>query len=208
MPGKAAIVKAVRLIRINVRAALRSRIRKTGEPAMIGITLTAEQIRNAPAPVRQWIESEVVNSLGLAPRAPTAAPPQAAHLVACSVEDVAGVLEHLRGVFPAVNVLLELGRPGISFGQPAVMTHRLMDILHHTRLQDTSQVVTCLDMINQALAEVRNDPSARFCGFDNEGHCLIAPQTQTSIASLWQTMMARQQAAQERETGSRIAPAA
>ncbi|TFV74154.1 hypothetical protein E4K64_19400 [Bradyrhizobium frederickii] len=175
---------------------------------MTGITLTAEQIRNAPAAVRQWIEQEVISSLGLAPRAPVTIPPQASHLVACSVEDVAGVLEHIRGVLPAVNVLLELGRPGISFGQPAVMTFRLMDILHHTRLHDVSEVFTCLEMINQALIEVKKDPLVRFCGFDNEGHCLIAPQTQTSIATLWQTMMERQQAAQQRAAAGRAAPAA
>lgn len=163
---------------------------------MTGITLTAEQIRNAPAAVRQWIEQEVITSLSLSPpRAPTAVPPQASHLVACSVEDAAGVLEHIRGVLPAVNVLFELGRPGISFGQPAVMTFRLMDILHHTRLHDVGEVITCLEMINQALIEVKKDPSVRFCGFDNEGHCLIAPQTQASIATLWQTMMERQEAA-------------
>lgn len=173
---------------------------------MTGITLTAEQIRNAPAPVRQWIEQEVITSLGLAPRAPVAAPAQAAHLVACSVEDMAGVLEHIRGVLPAVNVLFELGRPGINFGQPAVTTFRLMDILHHTRLADIGQVMTCLEMINQALTEVKKDSLVRFCGFDNEGHCLIAPQTQASIAALWQTMMERQQAA--REAGGRMAPAA
>ncbi|RZM89475.1 hypothetical protein CWO91_42135, partial [Bradyrhizobium genosp. SA-3] len=142
-----------------------------------------------------------------APRTPAAAPPQAAHLVACSVEDMASVLEHIRGVFPAVNVLFELGRAGISFGQPAVMMVRLMDILHHTRLQDVGQVMTCLEMINRALTEVKKDPSVRFCGFDNEGHCLIALQTQVSIATLWQTMMERQQAGQEREAG-RVAPAA
>jgi hypothetical protein len=174
---------------------------------MTGITLTAEQIRNAPAPVRQWIEQEVISSLGLTPRAPVTIPPQASHLVACSVEDVAGVLEHVRGVLPAVNVLLELGRPGISFGQPAVMTFRLMDILHHTRLHDVGEVITCLEMINQALVEVKKDPSVRFCGFDNEGHCLIAPQTQASIATLWQNMMERQQAAQRAAAG-RAAPAA
>ncbi|WP_158672085.1 hypothetical protein [Bradyrhizobium guangdongense] len=175
---------------------------------MTGITLTAEQIRNAPAPVRQWIEQEVIAALGLAPPTPVAAPPQAAHLVACSVEDMAGVLEHIRGVLPAVNVLFELGRPGISFGRPAVMTFRLMDILHHTRLQDVGQVMTCLEMINQALTEVKKDASVRFCGFDNEGHCLIAPQTQESIATLWQTMMERQQAAQASEAGHPVAPAA
>ncbi|WP_025032148.1 hypothetical protein [Bradyrhizobium sp. DOA9] len=168
---------------------------------MTGITLTAEQIRNAPAPVRQWIEQEVIAALGLAPRMPAAAPPQVPHLLACSVEDMAGVLEHIRGVLPAVNVLFELGRPGISFGRPAVMTFRLMDILHHTRLSEVGEVMTCLEMINQALTEVKKDASVRFCGFDNEGHCLIAPQTQASIATLWQTMVERQQAA-------RAAPAA
>jgi hypothetical protein len=174
---------------------------------MTGITLTGDQIRNAPAPVRQWIEQEVINSLGLAPRTPAAIPVQAAHLVACSVDDVAGVLEHIRGTFPAVNVLFEFGRPGISYGHPAVMTFRLLDILHHTRLQEIGQVMTCLEMINQALTVVRKDPSARFCGFDNEGHCLIAPQTQASIAALWQDMMERQQT-QQTQTDNQIAPAA
>ncbi|MBC9877336.1 hypothetical protein G8O24_08250 [Bradyrhizobium sp. INPA01-394B] len=174
---------------------------------MTGITLTTEQIRNAPAPVRQWIEQEVINALGLAPRPPVATPVQTAHLVACSEDDVAGVLEHIRGTFPAVNVLLEFARPGINYGQPAVMTFRLMDILHHTRLQEIGQVMTCLEMINQALTVVRKDPSARFCGFDNEGHCLIAPETQASIAALWQDMMERQQM-QQSKADTRIAPAA
>ena len=174
---------------------------------MIGITLTAEQIRKAPAPVRQWIEQEVAASLGFGTRTPAAAPMQPAHLLACSVEDMAGVLEHIRGAFPAVNVLFEFGRPGISYGQPAVMTFRLMDILHHTRLQNVGEVMTCLEMINAALAEVKQDPSVRFCGFDNEGHCLIAPQTQASIATLWQGMMARRQAQEAKPPGP-LAPAA
>jgi hypothetical protein len=136
---------------------------------MIGITLTTDQIRNAPAEVRRWIEHEVIASLGIAADAP---PPAA-----------------------AVNVFFEFGRPGISFGQPAVMSFRLIDILHHTRLSNIEQVMVCLDLINQALSQVRHDMSARFCGFDNEGHCLIAPATQASIASLWQTVVANQQPA-------------
>ena len=32
---------------------------------MIGITLTSEQIRTAPAEVRRWIERQVATSLGL-----------------------------------------------------------------------------------------------------------------------------------------------
>jgi hypothetical protein len=161
---------------------------------MIGITLTTDQIRNAPADVRSWIEHEVIASLGLAADAPAAAAPvPAAHLVALSPEDATAVLAQIQGVLPAVNVFFEFGRPGISFGQPATMAFRLIDILHHTRLQNVGQVMACLDVINQALAQVRGDPAARFCGFDNEGHCLIAPATQASIASLWQSVIASQQ---------------
>lgn len=165
---------------------------------MIGITLTTDQIRNAPPEVRRWIEHEVIASLGIAadaPATPSPTPTQATHLVACSAEEAAGILTQIQGMMPAVNVFFEFGRPGISFGQPAVMAFRLIDILHHTRLENIGQVMACLDLINQALSQVRRDPSARFCGFDNEGHCLIAPETQASIASLWQNVIANQQPA-------------
>lgn len=159
---------------------------------MIGITLTSEQISNAPAPVRQWIEQQVIASLGLTAQSRSAPPPQAAHLVACSEEEATAVLARIQGVLPAVHVLFEFARPGINFGQPPVMAFRLIDLLHHTGLANVDEVLECLEMINQAFAKVRNDPSARFCGFDNEGHCLIAPETQLSIAALWRGMIASQ----------------
>ena len=161
---------------------------------MIGITLTTDQIRNAPAEVRQWIEHEVIASLGLAADAPAVAEhPQAAHLVACTTEDAAAVLAQIKGLMPAFNVFFEFARPGISFGQPPVMAFRLIDILYHTRLQDIGQVIECLEAINEAFARVRGDASAKFCGFDNQGHCLIAPETQRSVAALWQSILASQQ---------------
>ena len=94
---------------------------------------------------------------------------------------------------PALNVFFEFARPGISFGQPPVMAFRLIDILYHTRLQDIGQVMECLEAINEAFARVRQDASAKFCGFDNQGHCLIAPETQRSVAALWQSILASQQ---------------
>jgi hypothetical protein len=160
---------------------------------MIGITLTTDQIRNAPTPVRQWIEQQVIASLGLAAEPAATEHPQAAHLVACTREDAAAVLAEIRGLIPAFNVFFEFARPGISFGQPPVMAFRLIDILYHTRLQDVGQVVECLEAINAAFARVRGDPSAQFCGFDNQGHCLILPETQRSVAALWQSILASQQ---------------
>ncbi len=163
---------------------------------MIGITLTTDQIRNAPPQVRQWIEHQVIASLGLAAETPAdAGPSHAAHLVACTEEEAAAVLAEIRGLMPAFNVFFEFARPGISYGQPPVMAFRLIDMLYHTRLQDIGQVVECLEAINGALARIRRDPSALFCGFDNQGHCLIAPETQRSVAALWQTVLASQRAA-------------
>ncbi|WP_316214442.1 hypothetical protein [Bradyrhizobium sp. SZCCHNR2035] len=168
---------------------------------MIGITLTADQIRSAPPEVRRWIEHQVLAGLGLAADAPPqpTLPMQSAHLVALSTDDAAKVLSQIEGMLPAVNVFFEFARPGVSLGQPPVMMVRLIDILHHTRLQNIGQVMACLEVINRALAEVRHDPSVRFCGFDNEGHCLIAPETQRAIASVWQTVIAKQHGVAEGE---------
>ncbi|GLH78894.1 hypothetical protein SSBR45G_38030 [Bradyrhizobium sp. SSBR45G] len=168
---------------------------------MIGITLSADQIRSAPPEVRRWIEHQVLASLGLGPEAAQtpALPTQGAHLVACSIEDAAKVLAQIQSALPAVNVFFEFGRPGIAMGQPPIMMFRLIDILHHTRLQNIGQVMASLEMINKALVEVRHDPSVRFCGFDNEGHCLIAPETQRAIASVWQSVIARQHGVAEGE---------
>jgi hypothetical protein len=168
---------------------------------MIGITLSDDQIRNAPPDVRRWIEHQVLASLGLgAETAPTPAlPAQSAHLVACTPDDAARVLAQINGMLPAVNVFFEFGRPGVALGQPPVMLFRLIDILHHTRLQNIGQVMACLETINQALAEIRSDPSARFCGFDHEGHCLILPETQRAIASVWQSVIAKHQGVAEGE---------
>jgi hypothetical protein len=70
--------------------------------------------------------------------------------------------------------------------------------LHHTRLENIEQLMECLEVINQALAQVRQDGSAKFCGFDNEGHCFVTAQTQASIAGLWQSLLAnRKDAARE-----------
>ena len=148
---------------------------------MIGITLTSEQIRSAPPEVRQWIEREVMTSLGRQPQSAVGSKPQGEHLAACSEEEAAAVLAQIQGVLPAVNVFFELGRQGAIFGQPSIEAFRLLDIAHHTRLQDVAQVVACLDIINQAFSNACGDAAAKFCGFDREGHCFIALETQQNI---------------------------
>lgn len=173
---------------------------------MIGITLSSEQIRSAPAEVRRWIEREVMASLGQPSQSADGGKPHGEHLAVCSEQQAAAVLSQIQGVLPVVNVFFELGRQGAIFGQPNIEAFRLLDIAHHTRLPDVNQVVACLDIINQAFSNVCGDVTAKFCGLDREGHCFIPLQTQQNILRLWHNVIASQQLALEEEGASASAP--
>lgn len=164
---------------------------------MIGITLTADQICNAPIEVRRWIEHEVIAGLRLAPQASAssaAAPVNRSALpAACDEDDMAAIFGRLRGMPVALSVLFEFRHPGICFGNPPVRSYRLMDMLHNSKLESIDQVMVGLGAISAALADLRGDAGVRFCGFDNEGHCFLAPETQASIAKLWHDVVVGQQ---------------
>jgi len=150
---------------------------------MIGITLSSEQIRRAPAEVRRWIEHEVAASLGVQVQASESQRP-IPQLACCSHDELAAVLSSIQGVFPAVNVFFELGRKGTSFGQGRLEAYRLSDIQHHTRLQTTGQLISCLNLINESLNQVRGSTGASFCGTDGD-YCFVATETQQNIRRLW-----------------------
>jgi hypothetical protein len=162
---------------------------------MTGITLSSEQIRNAPADVRRWIEREVLTAMSQSAPFENGGKPHGGHLAACSEEEITAILSHIQGVLPAVNVFFEFGRQGAVFGQPNIEAFRLLDIAHHTRLQNVGQVVACLDIINQAYGRVCGDMDARFCGFDHDGHCFVTLETQQNILKVWRKVIASQQIA-------------
>jgi len=152
---------------------------------MVGITLTPEQIRSAPVEVRRWIEREIAASLGL--RAPEAnlEQPRREHLVVLKPDEAIKVLSLIQNMFPVVNVFFELGRHGASLGHEELEAFRLLDILQHTRLANISQVIGCLDIVNEAVRRVRQDTGATLYVLDKRGECIVAAETQHSIARLW-----------------------
>jgi hypothetical protein len=175
---------------------------------MVDITLSPEQVRNAPPEVRRWIEQELLVSFGLRQAAPQ---PGSVHLVALTAEDVVKILSLIQGMIPVVNVLFELGRQGASAQIPGVEAYRLIDILRHGHLQSEEQVIACLDAINQAFSRVHGDEDAVIYGLDGNGHCLIAAQTQHSIFHVWQQIVANhtlESAARPAETSPPAPPAA
>jgi hypothetical protein len=156
---------------------------------MIGITLSSEQIRRAPPEVRLWLEHEVATSLGLQVQAADSRR-QAPQLAACSHDELAAVLSLIQGVFPAVNVFFELGRKGTAFAQDRLQAYRVSDIQHHTRLQTPDQVLSCLNLINDALQRTRGSAGASFFGTDGD-YCFIAAETQENIRRLWFELIGR-----------------
>ncbi|HVV40963.1 MAG TPA: hypothetical protein VHC94_07845 [Nitrobacter sp.] len=158
---------------------------------MIGITLSSEQIRNAPADVRHWIEREVMASMNQGPIAENNdKSSHSEHLAACTEEEVAAILTQIRSVLPAVNVLFELSRQGSAYGRPDIAVFRLLDIAGHARLQNVEQVIACLDIIGQAFGRVCGDVDAKFYALDRDGHCFIATETQQSILQIWRKVIA------------------
>ena len=153
---------------------------------MVALTLSPDQIRNAPPEVQRWLEHELLASLGLGM---STAEPNAPSLVACSSEEASMALALLQGMIPVVSVFFELGREGASTGIEGVTAFRLDDIVRHTRLQTLEQIVACLDTINEAVRQVRGDRHATFYGLDSRGYCFITERTQHSIARIWQELI-------------------
>lgn len=158
---------------------------------MVGLTLSPEQIRGAPAEVRRWLEQEIMHTLGLRPGHEFAAQAATPMLVGCDVEEVREMLSLVQGMLPVVSVFFELGREAGSVPVRAMRAFRLGDILRNSRLHSPQQVIECLDVLSQALRQVQGDGEAVFYALDNQGHCLIAESTMRSILRLWQEIVAR-----------------
>ena len=159
---------------------------------MLGIGLSPEQIRAAPPEVRRWLEHELAVSLGLNPPALPITQPSSSRLAACTPEEAAQVLSLIQGMLPVVHVFFELGREGAAPGE-GIEAFRLADIVRHTRLAAPDQVLSCLEVLDQAVQRVRNDPGAIFHAVDERGYCLVAAQTQRSIGAIWQQLVAQRE---------------
>jgi hypothetical protein len=95
-------------------------------------------------------------------------------------------------MLPVVNVFFELGQEGAAPGE-GIEAFLLADIMRHTRLEASGQVLVCLEVLDQAVQRVRNDPAAIFHAADERGYCLVAAQTQRSIRGIWQQIVSQRE---------------
>jgi len=156
---------------------------------MIGITLSSEQVRTAPPEIRLWIEHQVATSLGLQIRA-TDYQTSLEGLTICNLDELRDIFSLIQHSVPAVHVLFELGRKGASIGEGKLEGYRLPDIQHRAGLQTVSQVMACLESINQSLHRVRGTTNSMLCVVEN-GFCVVATVTQENLLRLWQELICR-----------------
>ena len=155
---------------------------------MLGISLTAEQIRAAPPEVRHWLEQQLAGLFSpVAEEAGHAAP---RHVALLGAGDAQAVLEQIEDILPVVTVFFELGRESASVPTQGLRVFRLAEVLRHTRLESVAQVIECLDVINDAFRHVRRDPEALICAVDRDGRCFVSEATSHSILVLWQGIVA------------------
>jgi hypothetical protein len=80
---------------------------------MVGITLSPEQIQQAPPEVRRWIEQQVAGALGLSRPAPVVEP-LSMQLVGCDLDQMRAVLSVINGTLPVAGVFFELAHEPVG----------------------------------------------------------------------------------------------
>ncbi|WP_454621932.1 hypothetical protein [Bradyrhizobium cenepequi] len=156
---------------------------------MVGITLSPEQIHEAPPEVRRWLEQQIAGALGLHPTAPALHVPTR-QLIGCSVEDARTILSMIQGILPVVGIFFELAREPTAMSAQGLRALRLDEMGRHVRLQTTDQVIACLQVIDEALQRACGSTEAALTALDGAGHCLVADVTARSILALWQEIIA------------------
>lgn len=155
---------------------------------MVGITLSPQQLHQAPPEVRRWIEQQIFDALGLARAAPVIeAPPK--HLVGCHLEEVRAILPMISGMRPVVGVFFELAHEPIAVSPQGLHVLRLDEMQRHCRLQGEGQIVACLSAIDEALQRLSGAPDVALTVLDGAGHYLVAGVTARSILALWQDIV-------------------
>jgi hypothetical protein len=160
---------------------------------MVNLVLTPDQVRSAPAFVRQWIRSLLAADFDFPVAAAESGDAAAANALAeCSLDEAALVLQQIQNDYLACQVFFDLGREEGAAGlHGASAIHRtsLAAIMQHVRLPDIEHLVAYLDEIARAYQRVRGTADAALLAVDRQGDCYIHETTRRSIRALWKALV-------------------
>ena len=159
-----------------------------------GFFITAEQFAAAPAEVRRWLQQSF----------PAASQDEAAFVVErngfltsgdglaiLSGLETKAMLRTLANDYVACQVFFELG---CDFYNPATGERRYypldaLDFIRHTDAADTIELQRCLDTINAALREIRNDRAATIYRCEAHDQLHVHATTQHRIYEFWRRIV-------------------
>jgi hypothetical protein len=158
---------------------------------MTSFTFSAEQFRSAPPEVRRWMENEIAKALGSSTHyRHDPLKMETSALAACTIEEIAQIFNLISGNFLVTQVLFELARETpLSHGGPSLHGVNFDDMQRHMQLDDGRLLIECLNVINQALQRVRNDPAASLFASDEQGHLYIHEATYRNIRRLREQLL-------------------
>lgn len=124
---------------------------------------------------------------------PVIAQEHGAGLAFCSIEEVVQIFNLLAQDVATAQVFFELGRdtPESRLALP-LHAFAIADILRHTRIPDSRQLLRSLSIINAAFQRVRGSNAAPLFAVDQAGHIYVHEATHRSILMLWTELMAEQ----------------
>jgi hypothetical protein len=166
---------------------------------MVGIVLSAEQVKAAPPAVRQWLEQQMAADLWPAEAetpAEAAAPESpvefdTGRIAACTLPEAIAIFERIRHDGLACRVFLEFGQePVAALHASSLYALDIADIVRHTGITSGNQLVACLNLINSALQVVRGDPSATLFAFDRDGRCYVRELTHRALHLMRRDLLA------------------
>ena len=171
---------------------------------MVGIVLTAEQVKAAPPSVRQWLEQQLAADLAPVQLALPGLPSAAAdiglgRIDACSLPEIMQIFEQIRHDGLACRVFLEFGRePSARLHPSPLYALDLGEIAGATGISSGKQLGACLNLINSAFQMLRADPAATLFAIDAGGRCYLQETTHRALHLLRRDLLAPPPAPQRR----------
>jgi hypothetical protein len=158
---------------------------------MAGLMLTAEQIRNAPPEVRKWLGSLVDAEFLLDGQSPNDTRADESILCSCTPEEAVAVFARIRNHFLTAQVMLELGRytPYIVDSSREVVAVPFADIVRRAGLEDSRELIACLERIGWGFKAARDNLNAQLFGFDERGRICFREGTYQSLRKLWEKLV-------------------
>jgi hypothetical protein len=160
---------------------------------MVGIVLSAEQVRTAPPAVRHWLEQQVAADFAPGPLGPPASRAELdpERIAACSLPEVLEIFERIRQDGLACRVFLEFGQEPVATLHPSPLyALDIAEIARDTGIADGNQLVACFNLINSALQVERADPDATLFAFDGDGRCYVHETTHRALHLLRRDLLA------------------